>query len=83
MGAAVVPQGVCRGDTFSVRVVCSAMRDGCDGGVAGIFTSLLGMYESDVWVSASERVCDRTAIYGKFVDRARDDTRIYVFKETK
>ena len=43
------------------------MCDGCFGGVARSDAALSGVRVSNVWVSASEWVCDRAAVYGKFV----------------
>ena len=43
----------------------------------------LGVYVSEFWISTSEWVCDRTAIYGKLVACPRDNKWMAGVKETK
>ena len=63
---------VLRGDTSGLCVVCGAVCVGSGWGGAGVWPDVCGVYVSDVWVSASEWVCDRAAIHGEFAACAGD-----------
>ena len=64
-------------------VVPYTMYFRCGGGAERKYINVLGVYVSEFWISTSEWVCDRTAIYGKLVACPRDNKWMAGVKETK
>ena len=60
-------EGVYNGYSISMRLVRGAMRAGSMRGLARGDWDVCRVRDGDVWVPASEWVCDRTTISGKFV----------------